>query len=95
MSIMKANTAPAHGFSATPALTALLPLVTVLPALTAMYADRFNTTVTVMLIAVDLALIAATAGCVGASSAARAAADRARHDEDVLDALEPLAGARS
>ncbi|WP_267887320.1 hypothetical protein [Streptomyces sp. WM6372] len=36
----------------------------------------------------------ATAGYAVAAQTARAAADRVRRDEEILDALEPLTGAR-
>ncbi|MFD5931964.1 hypothetical protein ACWGCI_29385 [Streptomyces sp. NPDC054949] len=88
----KTNTAPD---GATSALTVLLPLVTVVPALTAMFADRLSTPATVVLIAFDLALVAVTAGCFARSAAARrAATERARRDEDVLDALDHRPGKR-
>ncbi|MEV6570054.1 hypothetical protein [Streptomyces sp. NPDC051577] len=83
------NTAPD---GATSSLTVLLPLVTIAPALTAMFADRLSTPANVILIVLDLALVAVTAGCFARSAAARAAADRARRDENVLDALDHRAG---
>ncbi|MFF3431608.1 hypothetical protein [Streptomyces sp. NPDC002602] len=88
---VKTNTAPDR---ATSALTVLLPLVTVVPALTAMFADRLSTPATVVLIVLDLALVAVTAGFFARSAAARAAAERARRDEDVLDALDHRPGNR-
>ncbi|MEU9802544.1 hypothetical protein, partial [Streptomyces sp. NPDC051000] len=54
------NTAPD---GATSSLTVLLPLVTIVPALTAMFADRLSTPANVILIVLDLALVAVTAGC--------------------------------
>lgn len=72
---------------------ALLPLTAVLAALTTVFADRFTTTGRVALVVLALGLIAATGAAV-ARATARTAADRARRDADVLDAPEPLAGAR-
>ncbi|MFJ9074687.1 hypothetical protein ACIRO3_05465 [Streptomyces sp. NPDC102278] len=83
------NTAPD---GATSSLTVLLPLVTIMPALTAMFADRLSTPTNVILIVLDLALVAVAAGCFARSAAARAAADRARRDENVLDALDHRPG---
>ncbi|MET9963513.1 hypothetical protein ABZ128_31325 [Streptomyces sp. NPDC006326] len=68
--------------------TALIPLTAGLPALTALFADRLGTAAWVTLVVVELALIAAMAAL-----ATRGAA-RARRDEEVLDALEPLSGVR-
>ncbi|MFF8264497.1 hypothetical protein [Streptomyces virginiae] len=78
-------------FPATPSPAAALPLGVALPALSVMFGDRLGTPATLALILVGLVIIACTAGL-----AARAAADleRARRDEAVLDALEPLAGLR-
>ncbi|MEU4355622.1 hypothetical protein [Streptomyces virginiae] len=78
-------------FPATPSMAAALPLGVALPALSVMFGDRLGTPATLALILVGLVIIACTAGL-----AARAAADleRARRDEAVLDALEPLAGLR-
>ncbi|KJY22824.1 hypothetical protein ADK53_02785 [Streptomyces sp. WM6373] len=72
-------------------MAAALPLGVALPALSVMFGDRLGTPVTLALILVGLVLIACTAALAG-----RAAADseRARRDEAVLDALEPLAGLR-
>lgn len=61
------NTAPD---GATSSLTVLLPLVTIVPALTAMFADRLSTPANVILIVLDLALVAVTAGCFARSAAA-------------------------
>ncbi|MFI7175955.1 hypothetical protein [Streptomyces spororaveus] len=76
---------------ATPSMAAAVPLGVGLPALAAVSGDRLGTAATLALILVGLALIACTAAL-----AARAAArsERARRDEAVLDALEPLAGLR-
>ncbi|MFC9295125.1 hypothetical protein ACFTWH_18735 [Streptomyces sp. NPDC057011] len=90
-----------HETAATPAthsFTALLPVIAILPALTAMFADRLSTAAWVVLMVTELALIATT-GALAARAAARTAADRtaadrARRDAEVLDALEPLSGAR-
>ncbi|MEU5809964.1 hypothetical protein [Streptomyces sp. NPDC047718] len=78
---------------ATASTAATLPLAVALPAVSVMFGDRFGTSATVALIAVGLALIACTAG-LAARAAARDSAERARREEAVLDALEPLAGAR-
>ncbi|MBB5119546.1 hypothetical protein AF335_28445 [Streptomyces eurocidicus] len=75
-------------FPATAPMTAALPLAISLPAVSVMFGNRFGTTATVVLTVLGLALIACTAG-----PAARSA-ERARRDEAVLDALEPLAGLR-
>ncbi|MFC9812114.1 hypothetical protein ACFVJM_08615 [Streptomyces virginiae] len=76
---------------ATPSMAAAVPLGVGLPALTVVFGDRLGTPATLALILVGLVLIACTAAL-----AARAAArsERARRDEAVLDALEPLAGLR-
>ncbi|MFE2856602.1 hypothetical protein ACFXJO_36460 [Streptomyces lavendulae] len=76
---------------ATASMAGVLPLAVVLPAVTVMFGDRFGTAATVALIVVGLALIACTAG-LAARAAARDSAERARRDEEALDALEPLAG---
>ncbi|MFJ5546431.1 hypothetical protein [Streptomyces sp. NPDC093225] len=75
-------------FPATASMAAVLPLAMSLPALTVLFGDRFGTSATLALIVVGLALIACTAGLTAR------AAERARRDEAVLDALEPLAGLR-
>ncbi|MGW6571835.1 hypothetical protein ACWGAN_06620 [Streptomyces sp. NPDC054945] len=74
---------------------ALLPLAVSLPAVTAMFHDRFGVAASIALVALSLVLVAA-AGALVARTAARtdAVAARARRDAKVLDALEPLAGAR-
>ncbi|WP_329391626.1 hypothetical protein OG625_40420 (plasmid) [Streptomyces sp. NBC_01351] len=77
----------------TDSFIALLPLTAVLPALATLFADRFSTAGWVVLIVVELALIATTSA-LAARAAARTDADRARRDAAVLDALEPLHGAR-
>ncbi|MFJ9646358.1 hypothetical protein [Streptomyces sp. NPDC101206] len=78
---------------ATASTAAALPLAVALPAVSVMFGDRFGTSATAALIAAGLALIACTAG-LAARAAARDSAERARREEAVLDALEPLAGAR-
>ncbi|WP_331738153.1 hypothetical protein [Streptomyces sp. NBC_01276] len=80
-------------FPATASMAGVLPLAVVLPAVAVMFGDRFGPYATVALIVAGLALIACTAG-LAARAAARDSADRARRDEEVLDALEPLAGVR-
>ncbi|MFG2988243.1 hypothetical protein ACGFZK_02850 [Streptomyces sp. NPDC048257] len=95
MSILKPESssedAPHPTTSATTA--ALLPLAATVPALTAVFHDRFGVAASVALVVVSLALVAA-AGALVARAAAQAGAARARRDTEVLDALEPLAGAR-
>ncbi|MFG2341534.1 hypothetical protein [Streptomyces yangpuensis] len=76
-------------FPAAPSMAAALPLGMVLPALAVVFGDRLGTPATVALILLGLVLIACTAA-LAARDAARA--ERARRDEAVLDALEPLAG---
>lgn len=76
---------------AAPSMPAYLQLGMVLPAGSVMFADRLGTPATVALILVGLALIARTAGL---AARAEARSERARRDEAVLDALEPLAGLR-
>ncbi|MFB6560385.1 hypothetical protein ACFCYH_16115 [Streptomyces sp. NPDC056400] len=80
-------------FPATSSMAAVLPLAVSLPAITVVFGGRLGTAVTVALIVAGLVLIACTAG-LAARAAARDSAERARHDEAVLDALEPLAGLR-
>ncbi|GAA0274309.1 hypothetical protein GCM10010302_09940 [Streptomyces polychromogenes] len=80
-------------FPATASMAAVLPLGVSLPAVTVMFGERFGTPGTIALIVVGLALIAATAG-LAARATARDSAERARRDEAVLDALEPLEGLR-
>ncbi|MFK0258238.1 hypothetical protein [Streptomyces sp. NPDC090445] len=77
-------------------MAAALPLAVSLPATTVMFGDRLGTFATIALIVVGLALIAGTAGTAGmaARAAVRNSAEQARTDEEVLDALEPLAGLR-
>ncbi|MER7827711.1 hypothetical protein ABTX85_34720 [Streptomyces sp. NPDC096097] len=74
---------------------AVVPLAVSLPAVTAVFHDRFGVTASIALVALSLVLVAA-AGALVARTAARtdAVAARARRDAEVLDALEPLAGAR-
>ncbi|WP_030773838.1 MULTISPECIES: hypothetical protein [unclassified Streptomyces] len=102
MSILKLTAsseedAPRSTTATTTATTtaALLPLAVSLPAVTAMFHDRFGVAASVTLVVLSLVLVAA-AGALVARTAARtgAAAARARRDADVLDALEPLTGAR-
>ncbi|MFJ9546780.1 hypothetical protein [Streptomyces erythrochromogenes] len=83
--------AVASSASAASSTAAALPLGVMLPALAVMSGDRLGTAATVALILAGLALIARTAG-LAARDAARS--ERARRDEAVLDALEPLAGLR-
>ncbi|MET9693204.1 hypothetical protein ABZY81_32975 [Streptomyces sp. NPDC006514] len=80
-------------FPATSSTAAVLPLAVSLPAITVVFGGRLGTAVSVALIVAGLALIACTAG-LAARAAARDSAERARHDEALLDALEPLAGLR-
>lgn len=76
---------------ATASMAGVLPLAVVLPAVAVMFGDRFGTAATVALIVAGLALIACTAG-LAARAAAHGSAEQAQRDEEVLDALEPLAG---
>ncbi|MFD3468081.1 hypothetical protein ACFWWM_17250 [Streptomyces sp. NPDC058682] len=93
MLILKLKDRHRHLFPATSSMAAVLPLAVSLPAITVVFGGRLGTAVTVALIVAGLALIACTAG-LAARAAARDSAERARHDEAVLDALEPLAGLR-
>ncbi|MFE5866645.1 hypothetical protein ACFQ77_39735 [Streptomyces virginiae] len=78
-----------------PTTAALLPLAVMLPAVTVMFHDRFGAVASAALVAVSLVLVAAGGALLARTTAqADAAAARARRDADVLDALEPLAGAR-
>ncbi|MFE0579162.1 hypothetical protein [Streptomyces sp. NPDC058874] len=79
-------------FPATALMAAVLPLVVSLPAATTMLGARFAAATDVVLMTAGLALIACTGALAARSAAARA--ERARRDEAVLDALEPLAGPR-
>ncbi|MEU8842886.1 hypothetical protein AB0D97_27745 [Streptomyces roseus] len=76
----------------TPSMAAALPLAISLPAMAAVFGDRLGTAATVVLIAVGLVLIARTAGLAARTAAVEA--ERMRRDEELLDALEPLAGLR-
>ncbi|WP_405791649.1 hypothetical protein OG753_36325 [Streptomyces sp. NBC_00029] len=76
------------------ATAALPPLAVALPAVAVMFHDRFGVAVSVALVVVSLVLVAAAGAMVARAAAAQADAVRARRDADVLDALEPLAGAR-
>ncbi|MFB7260854.1 hypothetical protein ACFCXH_01645 [Streptomyces nojiriensis] len=93
MLILNSETRHRDLFPATGSMAAVLPLAVSLPAVTVMFGGRFATFATIALIVVGLALIACTAG-LAARAAARDSAERARRDEAVLDALEPLAGLR-
>ncbi|MER6781762.1 MULTISPECIES: hypothetical protein [unclassified Streptomyces] len=92
MSILNAKARHRVAFPATPSMAAALPLTISLPAMTVVFGDRLGTFATVALIVVGLALIACTAGLAARTAAAEA--ERTRRDEEVLDALEPLAGLR-
>ncbi|MET8751946.1 hypothetical protein ABZW32_17865 [Streptomyces sp. NPDC004667] len=93
MLILKSTARSRVALPATAPMAGVLPLAVILPALTVMFGDRFGTAGTVALIVGGLALIACTAG-LAARSAAHDRAERARRDEELLDALEPLAGLR-
>ncbi|MBW5482243.1 hypothetical protein [Streptomyces bambusae] len=93
MPILKPKTSHSGAPSASDFSVALLPLVAVLPALATMFADRLSTAGWAALIAVELMSIA-TVSAWAARGVARAAAERARRDAEVLDMLEPLAGTR-
>ncbi|MFF3858066.1 hypothetical protein [Streptomyces sp. NPDC002209] len=90
MSILNVKARHRVAFPATPSMAAALPLAVSLPATTVMFGDRFGSAATAALTVAGLALIACTAG-LSARAAARDA-ERVRRDEEVLDALEPLAG---
>ncbi|MFE2877148.1 hypothetical protein ACFXG6_22470 [Streptomyces roseus] len=92
MSILSMKSRHQFALPAAPSTAAALPLAIGLPAMTAVFGDRLGTAATVVLIAVGLALIACTAGL--AARAAAVEAERMRRDEELLDALEPLAGPR-
>ncbi|WP_328792559.1 MULTISPECIES: hypothetical protein [unclassified Streptomyces] len=91
MLILKLKARHRNLFPASTSMAAVLPLAVSLPAMTVVFGGRLGTAVTIALIVAGLALIACTAG-LAARAAARDSAERARHDEAVLDALEPLAG---
>ncbi|MFJ8013851.1 hypothetical protein [Streptomyces sp. NPDC096339] len=93
MLILKSKTEHRDVFPATTSMAAVLPLAVSLPAVTVMFGDRFGNFATVALIGVGLALIACTSA-LAARTAARDSAEQARRDEEILDALEPLAGLR-
>ncbi|MEW2587913.1 hypothetical protein [Streptomyces virginiae] len=76
---------------ATAPMAAAAPLGVGLPALTVVFGDRLGTPATLALIVAGLVLIACTAAL---TARAAARSERARRDEAVLDALEPLAGLR-
>ncbi|MFE2553346.1 hypothetical protein ACFXGI_33145 [Streptomyces sp. NPDC059355] len=92
MSILNSKTGHRVALPAAPSMAAALPLAVSLPAMAVVFGDRLGTFATVALIAAGLVLIACTAG-LAARTAAREA-ERARRDEEVLDALEPLSGLR-
>ncbi|WP_030728309.1 hypothetical protein [Streptomyces sp. NRRL S-237] len=98
MSILKLTASSEEGAprsTAAPTTAALLPLAVMLPAVTVMFHDRFGVAASVALVVVSLVLVAAGGALVARTTArAEAAAIRARRDAEVLDALEPLAGAR-
>ncbi|MFJ6785059.1 hypothetical protein [Streptomyces yangpuensis] len=91
MLILRSKAPRRDPFPATASMAAALPLGVALPAVSVMFGDRLGTAATLVLIVMGLALIACTAGLAGRSAAR---AERARRDEAVLDALEPLAGLR-
>ncbi|MFJ6050604.1 hypothetical protein [Streptomyces sp. NPDC092307] len=98
MSILKLTASSEEGAPRSTRATttaALLPLAVSLPAVTAVFHDRFGVAASIALVALSLVLVAA-AGALVARTAARtdAVTARARRDAEVLDALEPLAGAR-
>ncbi|MET9610775.1 hypothetical protein ABZZ17_37790 [Streptomyces sp. NPDC006512] len=93
MPILKPNSPSDQPSSAATTATALLPIAIGLPALASVFADRLGTAGSAALAVASLVLIAGVAGLLG-RSAARNTAARDRRDQDVLDALDPLAGAR-
>ncbi|MEU7605363.1 hypothetical protein AB0B78_19365 [Streptomyces sp. NPDC040724] len=93
MPILNSPASHEDASSAAHSLTLLLPFTALLPALSAMFADRFSTAGWVVMVTVELALIATTSA-LAARAAARTAAARAERDAAVLDLLEPLAGER-
>ncbi|MFD7082834.1 hypothetical protein ACFYXV_21920 [Streptomyces sp. NPDC002181] len=92
MSILHTKSRHRVAFPAAPSMAAALPLAISLPAMTVVFGDRLGTFATVALIVVSLVLIACTAGLAARTAALEA--ERTRRDEEVLDALEPLAGLR-
>ncbi|MFJ8164274.1 hypothetical protein ACIRBY_25585 [Streptomyces sp. NPDC096136] len=90
MLILKTGSRHRELFPATTSMAAVLPLAVSLPALSVLFGDRLGALATAALVVAGLVLIACTAGLAG--RAARESAERARRDEAVLDALEPLAG---
>lgn len=97
MTILKKTASSEEGAprSTTAPTAALLPLAVMLPAVTVMFHDRFGVAASAALVVVSLVLVAAGGALLARTTAqADAAAVRARHDADVLDRLEPLAGAR-
>ncbi|MEV6732658.1 MULTISPECIES: hypothetical protein [unclassified Streptomyces] len=86
MSILNSKARHRVAFPTTPSMAAVLPLALSLPAVTVMFGDGLGTSATVALIVAGLALIACTAGLTARK------AEQVRRDEEVLDALEPLAG---
>ncbi|MCX4630133.1 MULTISPECIES: hypothetical protein [unclassified Streptomyces] len=88
MSILNSKARHRVAFPTTTSMAAVLPLAVSLPAVTVMFGDGLGTSATVALIVAGLALIACTAGLTARN------AEQVRRDEEVLDALEPLAGLR-
>ncbi|WP_030961743.1 hypothetical protein [Streptomyces sp. NRRL S-378] len=73
---------------AAPAMAPALPVAVLLPAVSVMFGDRLGTPATIALILGGLVFI----GCTAAQGARAARSEQARRDQEVLDALEPLAG---
>ncbi|WP_405827396.1 hypothetical protein [Streptomyces sp. NBC_00105] len=98
MPILNSKASHEDASSADHSLALLIPFTALLPALTAMFADRFSTVGWVVMVTVELVLIATTsalaARAAARTAATRAAAARAGRDAAVLDRLEPLAGER-
>ncbi|MCX5147995.1 hypothetical protein OHB36_14645 [Streptomyces sp. NBC_00320] len=92
MSILNSKARHRVAFPTAAPMAAALPLAVSLPAMAVVFGDRLGTAATVALIVLGLVLIACTAG-LAARTAARDA-EQMRRDEEVLDALEPLAGLR-
>ncbi|MFH7595605.1 hypothetical protein WDV06_10955 [Streptomyces racemochromogenes] len=72
-------------------MAATVPLAMSLPALAVMFGGRFGSWASGALVVAGLVLIAGMAA-LAARTADHDAAERARRDAAVLDALEPLAG---
>ncbi|MFK0049424.1 hypothetical protein ACIQU4_36085 [Streptomyces sp. NPDC090741] len=92
MSILKLKARQRVPFPATTSMAFALPLAVSLPATAVVFGDRFANSATAALTCAGLALIACTAGL--SARAAACDAEQVRRDEEVLDALEPLAGLR-